>query len=104
MSTPGPWTKEKNDWGSGFYVIAGHKQVCGVNQRLAGITESEAEANARLIAAAPQLLAACEPVDAAAAMKTPFWEEDWNPDAHVEITLTIAECRAIRAAIAKANG
>ena len=46
-------------------------------------------------------VSACKPVDAAAAMKSPFWEPDWNPEAHVEITLTIAECREIRAFLEK---
>src|SRR5882762_9912358 len=31
-------------------------------------------------------------------------EDDWNPDAHVEIVLTIADARAVYAALAKAEG
>lgn len=33
-----------------------------------------------------------------------FMDSSWNPDAHVEVTLTISECRALRAAFAAAEG
>lgn len=54
--------------------------------------------------AAPELLEACKAVLEEAAQRCRFWEEDYNPDAHVEITLTVAECRAIQNSIKKATG
>lgn len=66
----------------------------------------ENQANARLIAAAPDLLAACKPVDREGRHKAPgdIMDGTWNVDAHIELTLTVGELRAIRAAIAKAGG
>lgn len=55
---------------------------------------------ARLTAENAALRAAVKPVEAAAAHKVRFWEDDWNPLYHIEVTLTVAECRAIRAALA----
>lgn len=65
--------------------------------------EQEQLANARLIAAAPDLYAALEPLDAVAtdrAVNAPEWR---NKDT-VGVSLTIGELRAIRAALAKARG
>lgn len=61
--------------------------------------------DARLIAAAPDLLAALLPVlkEGVDRAKADIMETTWSPDAHVELTLTIAELRAIRAAIARAT-
>lgn len=52
--TPGPWTRCVSD--QGYSVIAGYLQIC----ELPKILDAECEANARLIAAAPDLLAALE--------------------------------------------
>lgn len=63
--TPGPWTIKGTFSGLGGTAIA----VCVDNGILAGVAErcepAEAEANARLIAAAPELLAAVQIVAAA---------------------------------------
>ena len=66
--------------------------------------------DARLIASAPELLDACESVMDAIAGHTD-WHPDpevdndsWNEDAHIEITLTVADCRMLKRALAKAKG
>lgn len=56
------------------------------------------------MAASPDMLAALLPVLAEAKEKADFEHDSWNPKAHVEITLTIAECRAIAEAVAAAQG
>lgn len=50
--TPGPWTAQC------FLVTAGHDQITHCGGNLPNNRSHEAEANARLIAAAPDLLAA----------------------------------------------
>lgn len=68
------------------------------------------DANARLIAAAPELLSTCETIMGAIAGHTD-WHPDpevddagWNPDYHIEITLTVADCRLLKSAITRATG
>ena len=48
--TPGPWNFEKHE---NFVVYVGNNEICE-------LYEGDQEANARLIAAAPELLEACE--------------------------------------------
>lgn len=48
------------------------------------------------------LLRAITPVHEAVSQAADFMEENWNDLAHVEITLSIRECRAIRRAIEQA--
>ncbi len=70
---PGPWTFRRSMWtttvpgdGFGIYAYGRARQICGNNQTDPGdgiepfFTWEEMEANARLIAAAPELLAALE--------------------------------------------
>jgi hypothetical protein len=66
---------------------------------------TEAKANADLFAAAADQNAALLSVAAAIrAAKEPVESPDLNPGFHVEITLTLAECRAVLSALAKAKG
>ena len=75
--TPGPWTYHRGSWGfhgdpdedSGFHFLLGGEEASGVEEIIGyadmlypddGQQYEEAEANARLIAAAPDLLAALE--------------------------------------------
>ena len=51
--TPGPWEFRRKS-----YVYAGNAVVCRVSVQAANFTQSGIQANARLIAAAPDLLAA----------------------------------------------
>jgi len=72
-------------------------------EHIDGIDGAELTANAHLLAAAPDLYAALEPLDAVAtdrAVNAPEWR---NKDT-VGVSLTIGELRAIRAALAKARG
>lgn len=46
-----------------------------------------------------KLKAACEPVVAEAKQRVDYQHDSWNPEAHVEMTITIAEIRAIDAAM-----
>lgn len=103
--TPGPWTYEGDHTNRQFNIrMLGHligvkdeaKHICTVNNLpthvLANRDPSTAEANARLIAAAPLLLSALEQADAYLA---PYGDEEdvWH------------EIRAVmQAAIAKAKG
>lgn len=54
----------------------------------------------RLREAVKLLRAACEPIIADASQRVRFWEDDWNPEYGVAITLTIRELRIIRNALA----
>lgn len=50
--TPGPWTIEPRKCGFGFWVMTQDKAVCEI------MHDDKSEADARLIAAAPELLEA----------------------------------------------
>lgn len=98
--TPGPWKKRSRGFNR-EYDIEGPDGVDLNQDCIRGMVYGEANAN--LIAAAPCLLAAIHPV-AAAIRHTEdgvrdFPESDWNPESHVEITLTVAECRAVLKAV-----
>lgn len=91
--TEGPWKAEPNYRSTGWYVNQPKncRQLAIVNQQDAGIERDECEANARLIAAAPQLLAACE-----AALEAFEWTERALPEDAVAIV-------TLRSAIAAAR-
>lgn len=86
--TPGPWTFEAGDHGKdGFEVYSQH---LAMRARVTGANGDVAvrRANARLIAAAPELLHACE--------QAVEWLEGWaSADPYIGV---------LRAAIAKATG
>lgn len=54
--TPAPWRYQENSDAYTHIVRAGDRHLCSFAQDVSG----EAEANARLTAAAPELLKACE--------------------------------------------
>lgn len=88
--TPGPWSARAN--GAQWVVDAGREQrVASVNTALMG-----QEANARLIAAAPELLAALRPFADIGVSE--------NPDYQPMIRMDREAILAARAAIAKAEG
>lgn len=103
--TPGPWVTRANDCADsgphervGKYVPgAGAFQIiANCSHEATGGTDSEA--NARLIAAAPELLASLEAIDVfwsedGATPEDPFWSDDM-----------VATWKRIRAAIALATG
>jgi len=81
--TPGPWTI--NEWSGDFQIGPGAELVCEVPKGH-GSQRLEAEANARLIAAAPDLLEACKRI------------------AVDGFGVPIGDLEFLRAAIAKAEG
>lgn len=105
--TPGPWTYEGDHTHRQFNIrMLGHligvrdeaKHICTVNNLpphvLANRDQATAEANARLITAAPDLLAALDRAEAFIA----GFEDDDTQDGIPEMLA------AMRAAIAKAKG
>lgn len=110
--TPGPWTADDNDSYS-VWSVYGYN-----NQRLANVfgDSAEADANARLIAAAPELLEACQTfaewlrreedgfVAAGKSRDTPEGEAEWREWFYGNITLCGLAQDQARAAIAKATG
>lgn len=106
--TPGPWAV------STVPTSIGHThKIEPIGARLFVDHRDKAEkdaktltalANAHLIAASPDMYAALQPVLTEAKQRADYMHDTWNPDAHVELTLTIAELRAIHAAIAAAEG
>ncbi len=85
--TPGPWFCENGDNRWTIWDDEGMACICDVH---AGIEPDPSEANARLIAAAPDLLAACE---ALARSFDAVTYAAWTPEMHAAV-----------AAIAKAKG
>ena len=101
--TPGPWTYESDHTHRQFNIrmlghLIGTRHICTVNDLpphvLANRDQSTAEANARLIAAAPAMLAA---LDRAEAFISGFEDDDTQEG----VTEMLA---AIRAALANARG
>ena len=91
--TPGPWEAvSDHDWHSGWkFGVAG---VVPVNHTIT-------EANARLIAAAPDLLEALEAIERI----KDIWLPDCAEDQHQEEMIVLHKARTIMlAAIAKAKG
>ncbi len=94
--TPGPWTAQPTH-GNGWGVFATPLQFNVLDN--SAPEPINAEANARLIAAAPELLKACEKALAIA--------EDWihdQLDGTSSLKGELAKLRPIRKAIAKALG
>ena len=103
--TLGPWSVHSDDGDDWLMVMAGGpsgKIVANVNPEtfsagVADLVEMPAEANARLIAAAPELLEALQ--------LFARYEQEMEADDHVAGMLTYAQLReAARSAIAKATG
>jgi len=94
--TPGPWWVGEEDSFDGIAVMYRDGMVPVANVQT-GYTDRNSEANARLIAAAPDLLAACVSLSS---MEI-FTESAADDDICI---ITVATVRKIRAAIAKATG
>ena len=107
--TPGPWKYETSKFPGSRLVFAPytgplertvHFVACNVAARHhlpSRHQEAEAEANARLIAAAPELLAACKAV-----IKEAYVSENHGEPPTAEMSADVLE--VLRAAIAKAEG
>jgi len=94
-ATPGPWSYEDNPYG--------HDAIYGADGRLIAHVfgdDAQAQADARLIAAAPELLEAAQMVIA--------WYEAEDDHSKADFYERMQMCRdsesALRAAIAKATG
>lgn len=86
--TPGPWMRTPDDANPGYWFIG----TADDPHAVVGLDGEMSEPDARLIAAAPDLLEALEGVE-------PYLEED--PDYTDDYNERV---RAVRAAIAKARG
>ena len=111
--TPGPWVTKQaiaadNVGGFDWCVTqAGDSKIIAeVFQRVGGVQDfwddRPVEANARLIAAAPELYEALEPVKRGAQEADYYCPDDVPEDHVVLISMTIGELRAARAALSKA--
>ncbi len=90
--TPGPWVIDEFYTQGGFYKIrAADSALCHVHSFTedGGLPTEEESANARLIAAAPELLEACKGV--------------YDEHEHDHDRTTCWVCTKLRAAIAKAE-
>jgi hypothetical protein len=98
--TPGPWAAE--DVRSGKYHVYFRINAQGESAHIAGVYPhyGNAEANARLIAAAPDLLAALKLIADASECFAPSEEDEFTAPAH-RLWVAITEARA---AIARAKG
>ena len=95
--TPGPWSLKMTGWRTNPFAIYSPRRpgaVACVPSRTS-VPLDEQDANARLIAAAPELLAVLEGMDEELSL--------WGADTIETMNLT-ARLDAIRAAIAKAKG
>ena len=103
--TPGPWRTHPGSAVSSWNVRADDLTIafCPTNTSWGDLTrrvdEPHAKANARLIAAAPDLLDACEAIAAEASIA-----QSPEGDDILVIELTRSEIDMLRAAIAKARG
>ena len=97
--TPGPWRILESEWnGADHYIISGYGADTSC---ICKMTEDNEEANAQLIAAAPELLEACEEW-----LGTWLYLRDKYPDIEIPLTLRGGSdaCGRLRAAITKAKG
>jgi hypothetical protein len=97
--TPGPWTVDEEILhegklhvaGRSATVEAGDKGICKLIRHSQSTHDPVSEANARLIAAAPDLLAACE---AALGIVADCNEYDGFPEVFAQIRTAIAKATA----------
>jgi len=83
--TPGPWTVAYRDTNGQAVVKAEHIEVATCWHHCVGAIEKEMEVNARLIAAAPDLLAALESVIEACEGYVPNTSKQVWADAYLAI-------------------
>lgn len=93
--SPGPWRQVSVAGGwDGVAPVGSKLEICQ-------LVENN-PANARLIAAAPELLAACQSAERAL---VELWPSESVPDEHIDETAAVHRLAAsLRAAIAKAVG
>ncbi|MCJ9707844.1 hypothetical protein LWS69_02210 [Bordetella hinzii] len=96
--TPGPWEVAYQDSNGQSVIKAEHIEVATCWHHCVGSIEKEMHANARLIAAAPELLDACM-----AMLEWDDREQDHAVDFNARMELCRAAFNKARAAIAKAT-
>lgn len=92
--------------GHGWNIPADNEVICACDQCDRFVRDLDAADEVRHLARTqPGLLDACKPVIQAVEQSQcgDFRADDYNPDAHVEITLSIGEAKALDAALAKAG-
>lgn len=97
--TPGPWTAERHE--HGWHVGPQPSGVCTIHDNTNGSRYAEHQANAALIAAAPDLLAACMAGRAIAERSVCPFGRPYAPREDCDCNYH-ASYRAMLAAIAKA--
>lgn len=102
--SPAPWTNRHFDDFGAIRIDANSQMMARVYPRTLDAygtvndeTITECEANARLIAAAPELLAACETAERALLAMRPFYSDQ-------QATPAAMALQQIRAAVAAAQG
>jgi len=105
--TEGEWIPNYVEFHSGdSYVMNEAGEI--IAAEIHGNTCDQMRANLNLISASPNQNAALQRVAAAlihsSHSEKHVSEDDWNPDARIEIVLTIADARAVYAALTKAEG
>lgn len=109
--TPGTWQSEWPDFGDHRYVASTVSTVC--DETAVCTLRADQEADARLIAAAPDLLESAKPFDAGAWFAEGVLRDHRSDGLKITLTLegttydpitaTVGELRALSAAIAKAE-
>ena len=99
--TPGPWFIERrtNDGGTTHHSITASEGIGWANDRYMSVSGCIDEHDARLIAAAPELLEACS-----AMIEWDDRENDFAVDFYKRMELCVLAFQKARAAIAKATG
>jgi hypothetical protein len=101
--TPGPWEQDPTGDIGWWAIGTNEKSVAHVvdEDRLLGLTKKEAKANARLIAAAPELLGALKAITE---RLTNERNAIANREGYIGDGELLPQVKAARAAIAKAEG
>lgn len=101
--TPGPWRMEQSAHANPLFWVVADAPIHGTGVATCG---SDSEGDAHLIAAAPDLLAACETlmgyIDNGTLVRDV--ERDGQPDFTIRMMHFVRDLGAAQAAIAKAKG
>lgn len=100
-ATPGPWREAYLDQNDQRVVRAAHFEICTCWHHCVGSIENEMEANARLVALAPDLAAALIEAEKALAYFS-AWDQCWPGNINLETACN--KCRAALDRIRKITG
>lgn len=105
--TPGPWTIQDDHGSRWIETTTSNDPIAEVHRRNTSVgrhRDIEFDANARLIAAAPEQHAALLEAEAALEIAVDRLKEDKGEEYPVEVTSEHKALQIVRAAIAKATG